>query len=136
MSLPGSAGGPHCLFLCKMRIGLDVRRGMCSHEHLFTHRIPPMRPSYAKMPNTVLRVACGAAEWRRLITAANEGGSPLWIGWLRENYFASLAWRRKQEARLELDGKKCACCGDACSPLEVHHKSEANFGDEHVATDL
>jgi hypothetical protein len=88
------------------------------------------------MPNTLLQVVCGPAEWRRLIKAADEGGSDLWIDWLRENYFQSAAWRKKQAERLQLDGGKCACCGQSRSVLEVHHKSEVNFGDEDVAADL
>jgi hypothetical protein len=93
-------------------------------------------PAYAKMPNAVLLLACGPAEWRRLMKAANEGGSPMWIDWLRETYFSSVAWRRKQEERMALDGGKCACCGQARSGLDVHHRTEANFGDENVATEL
>jgi hypothetical protein len=92
--------------------------------------------SFAKAPNALLQLACGPAEWRRLIKAADEGGSPLWKDWLRENYFQSVAWRNKQTERLQIDGGKCACCGKARSVLEVHHKSEANFGDEDVVADL
>ena len=97
-----------------------------------------MSPAYAKMPNALLLVACGPAEWRRLIKAGNEGGSPLWINWLRETYLSSLAWKRKQEERLALDSHQCACCGSTAtrSTLAVYHKSEASFGDENVATDL
>lgn len=95
-----------------------------------------MTTSFAKMPNTVLQLVCGPAEWRRLITAAEQGGSPMWKGWLRENYFASLAWRKKRDARLQLDGGKCACCRQAHPSLQVHHRTEANFGDEDIANDL
>ena len=95
-----------------------------------------MPPSFARMPNTVLQLVCDPADWRRLIKAADEGGSPLWKDWLRENYFQSAAWRNKQAQRAQLDGGRCACCGQARSVLEVHHKSEANFGDEDVAADL
>lgn len=96
-----------------------------------------MSPAYAKSPNALLLLACGPAEWRRLIKAADEGGSALWKGWLRENYFQSVVWRKKKAERLELDGGKCACCG--CSrthQLEVYHTTFARFGDEDVAADL
>jgi hypothetical protein len=93
-------------------------------------------PAYAKTPNNMLLLACGPAEWRRLMKAANEGGSALWIDWLRETYFASMAWRKKQEERLQLDDGKCACCGRERRGLEVHHRTEANLGDEDVAVDL
>src|SRR5688572_21848343 len=95
-----------------------------------------MTPSFSTMPNSLLQLACGPADWRRLLRAADEGGSDLWKGWLRENYFASVAWRNKREERLTLDGGKCACCGRVRTGLEVHHKSLANFGDEDVAADL
>lgn len=95
-----------------------------------------MTTSFARMPNTVLQLVCGPAEWRRLITAADQGGSPLWKGWLRENYFASIAWRKKRDERLQLDGGKCVCCGEARTALQVHHKTETNFGDEDIVNDL
>jgi hypothetical protein len=96
-----------------------------------------MTPSYARSPHALLQLACGPAEWRRLFKAADEGGSPLWKDWLRENYFQSVVWRRKREERMQIDGGKCACCGSTRAHLlEVHHTTFARFGDEEVSADL
>ena len=50
-------------------------------------------------------------------------------------YIASDAWRKKAEARKEIDGNKCALCGKT-EGLQVHHKHYRTFMNENVEQDL
>lgn len=50
-------------------------------------------------------------------------------------YIASDAWRKKAEARKEIDGHKCALCGKT-EGLQVHHIHYRTFMNENVEQDL
>lgn len=67
---------------------------------------------------------------------------------LDSSYYASPAWRRKRQQRLDLDGHQCQGCGITREQLEqlgwpalqVHHKNAGppdfpypSFGDEHMS---
>lgn len=50
-------------------------------------------------------------------------------------YYQSSKWAEKRNARLKIDGFKCAKCGFTRA-LEVHHINYERFGDEDVHRDL
>jgi hypothetical protein len=50
-------------------------------------------------------------------------------------YYQSSKWAEKRNARLKIDGFKCAKCGFTRA-LEVHHINYERFGDEDVSRDL
>lgn len=51
------------------------------------------------------------------------------------DYYQTQKWAEKRNARLKLDGYKCAKCGFTRA-LEVHHINYERFGDEDVSRDL
>ena len=56
-----------------------------------------------------------------------------------DDYIKSEAWRKKAKQRLEIDHYTCQICGSHGSPmnpLEIHHFSYRNLGDEDVWIDL
>ena len=57
-----------------------------------------------------------------------------------DRYIQSVAWERKRQERLEIDGHACAMCGrpeDRCrNGLQVHHITYARLGNEDVWNDL
>lgn len=50
-------------------------------------------------------------------------------------YYQSSKWAEKRNARLKIDGFKCAKCGFTRA-LEIHHINYERFGDEDVSRDL
>jgi hypothetical protein len=52
-----------------------------------------------------------------------------------KEYYQSSKWAEKRNARLKIDGFKCAKCGFTRA-LEVHHINYERFGDEDVHRDL
>lgn len=49
-----------------------------------------------------------------------------------EYYMRSDDWRAKRTERLEMDGYTCQVCGRTDAPLQVHHRSYANLGNESL----
>ena len=47
-----------------------------------------------------------------------------------DRYIHSAAWRRKADARLEMDGHVCQVCGGAAT--DVHHLTYDRFGNEEM----
>ena len=55
------------------------------------------------------------------------------------DYLKSETWRKKAEQRMQIDGYRCqgcGSCGTAENPLEVHHLSYKNLGNEDAFTEL
>jgi len=64
---------------------------------------------------------------------------PLSKAWMDDNgnvdydaYIHSHDWDVKRAERLELDNHECQVCGTSERPLQVHHRSYANLGNEQM----
>lgn len=53
-----------------------------------------------------------------------------------QNYLNSPQWNEKRNKRLQIDGCKCAICGNAGQHLNVHHITYRNIMHEDVENDL
>lgn len=54
-------------------------------------------------------------------------------------YLLSDKWKQKAEARMKIDGYRCqgcGSCGTVENPLEVHHLSYVDLGNEDIYTQL
>lgn len=54
-------------------------------------------------------------------------------------YLKSDTWKRKAEQRMRIDGyvcQGCKTCGTAENPLEIHHLTYSDLGNEDVYTQL
>lgn len=54
-------------------------------------------------------------------------------------YLKSDRWKKKAEERIKIDNYRCqgcGCCGTIENPLEVHHLSYTDLGNEDVYTQL
>lgn len=81
----------------------------------------------------IMQKCFGAEDWRRVFQGVSRKA------WRHayEEYLTSDAWRRKREARLNLDGYRCSSFLCFLShDLQVHHKTYSSVGDEDVENDL
>ena len=53
-----------------------------------------------------------------------------------QNYLRSYQWNDKRNERLQIDGYKCAICGNSEQQLNVHHLTYKNIMQEDVENDL